>query len=130
MNIPELSEELLQDLARRIRPVVRDQSQRLRFIEAVDLRTVSFTWNPNFTDAADHLVDVVRIRTLHTYAYYGFFKPTIAEVLAQIPAEMVPEVSAFETIGPFDATDLNREIGALNAGFHVAMTTLYREERK
>ena len=71
--------------------------------------------------------EVARIRTLHTYAYYGFFKPSIAEVLAQIPSHLVDSVIAFETKGPGDADDLNDDRSALNAGFHAATTILYGE---
>lgn len=57
--------------------------------------------------------------------YYGIFKPSIAEVLAQIPEELIEQTVAFETIGPADADALNKERDALNAGFHVATTRLY-----
>lgn len=68
---------------------------------------------------------LTEIRTLHTYGSPCFFKPSVAEVLAQIPDDMLEGVVAFETRGPSDVADMNRESEALNAGFHVARTRLY-----
>ena len=76
-------------------------------------------------EKADSLKALGTIATLHAWGYYGVFKPSIAEVLAQIPAGYLDEVVAFEVAGPKDAEDLNREKEALDAGFHVARTTLY-----
>lgn len=129
--IPEISDERIDELLHRTWPVVRfsgkhqDRSGKLFYIHSVDPRGVAFTWDPCPTDPAKGLVEIARIRTLHTYGYYGMFKPSVAEVLAQIPEHLVDQVVAFETHGPETAGDLNREIDALNAGFHVADTILY-----
>lgn len=48
-----------------------------------------------------------------------------AEVIAQIPEELIERTVAFSTRGPADAAEMNRESKALKAGFHVAETTLY-----
>jgi hypothetical protein len=125
LTIPEISDERLAELAKRIRPVVRSRSNALAYIEPCDLRRVSFIWDAKITRKASKLVKHATIRTLHTYGYYGLFKPSIAEVLAQIPEDLIEQTVAFEVIGPKDASDLNREQEALNAGFHVAVTHLY-----
>ena len=50
----------------------------------------------------------------------------VAEVLKQIPEDILNQVIAFEIIGqPETADDLNKEQEALNAGYHVATTRLY-----
>ncbi len=125
LEIPEITDERLAELAARIKPVVRNRSNALAYIKPCDLRNVAFTWSPKITRKAANLVKHATIRTLHRYGYYGLFKPSIAEVLAQIPADLIDETVAFETIGPSDATDLGKESEALNAGFHVATTRLY-----
>lgn len=123
--IPAISDERIAQLSTTIRPTVRDEDDKLRYIEPVEPRSIAFPWDPKFEGLAEDLTEVARIRTLHTWAYYGFFKPTVAEVLAQIPAEYVEKVVAFETNGPETVTDLNKESEMLNAGYHVAETILY-----
>jgi hypothetical protein len=55
------------------------------------------------------------------------FKPSIAEVLAQIPEEHLEQVLAFEIVdSPNNVDDLNAEREALNAGYHIATTRLYK----
>jgi hypothetical protein len=63
---------------------------------------------------------------LHRYGYHGFFKPSIAEVLCQMPAGL--DADFFEVIGPETAEDLNNELDALKAGFHVATTIFYKRK--
>lgn len=107
-----------------IRPVVRREGD-LFFIAKVDPFRTAFTWAPKLEDKAEGLVAVATIKTLHRYAYYGFFKPSVGEVLCQIPEELRSTVVAFETEGPQTADDLNKDLAALDAGFQVAETILY-----
>lgn len=124
-SIPAITNARLAELAARIKPLVRKDGLHY-YIEPCELRSMSFLWEPVFAEPARGLKMLVQIRTLHTFGYYGFFKPSIAEVLSQIPAELIDAVRAFEVEGPQDAAELNRESEALNAGFQVATTTLYR----
>jgi hypothetical protein len=130
--IPEITDERIEDLLHRMWSVVRfsdgnqDRSGELYYIHSVDARSIAFTWDPYPTDLATDLVELARIQTLHTYGYHGMFKPSVAEVLEQIPEEYLDETVAFETHGPETVHDLNREHDALDAGFHVAETILYR----
>ncbi len=134
--IPEVSNKRIQELAERIKPVIRfargaeglfrSADGHPYNIKLVDLFDVAYTWDPKPTDKVNGLRPICDIRTYHTYGYYGVFKPLIAEVLAQIPAEHVDSVVAFEIVdAPETATDLDREQQALDAGYHVAMTRLY-----
>ena len=69
-------------------------------------------------------------RCLHGYAYWGIFKPSIAEVLTQISPEVVDSVVAFEIIAsPKTADDFSRDkftTAAFNAGYHVSTVRLYK----
>ncbi|MBI4118791.1 MAG: hypothetical protein HY452_00830 [Parcubacteria group bacterium] len=134
--IPKIPKKRIKELAKRIKPVVRfarganglfeSSEGHLFHIKPVDLFGIAYTWDPKPTDKATGLKRLCDIRTYHTYGYYGFFKPSIAEVLAQIPTEHLTEVVAFEIVeSPETAGDLNREHEALNAGYHVATTRLY-----
>ena len=124
--IPKISEEYLQELVARIKPVINDDDRGKCYIEPVDPRTIAYMWDPKPTEEAKGLKPLCRIRTYHTWAYYGLFKPSIAEVLAQIPNEHIDDVVAFEMVEyPKTTSDLNRESDALDAGYHVATVQLY-----
>lgn len=131
--IPEITTDELKARAAKIRPVVRMRGfpvkkEKLYYIKPVDIEHTAFTWNPKPDYAAKNLVPLQTITTYHSYGYYGCFKPSIAEVLAQIPDGLLSSVVAFETHGPETAADLNKDIEALNDGYHVAETTLYKRE--
>lgn len=115
----------------RIAPLAftRGKDEYLSHIKPVDPYSVAFTWDPKFTKPADDMnpKPIGTIKTLHRYAYYGFFKPSIAEVLSQIPDDLVERTAGFSVSGPDSADDLNDELLALDAGFHIATTTLYEK---
>ena len=125
--IPEISDERLAELVERIKPTCRFNGE-LRHIEPVDPRRVAYTWDPKPAEVAEGLELLADVRTYHSYGAPNMFKPSIAEVLAQIPEEHLSQVVAFEIVkSPHDVHDLNKEREALNAGYHVATTRLYRK---
>lgn len=134
--IPELPKKRIQELAERIKPIVRfaegekglfrSTDGYLFYIQPVNLFDVAYTWEPKPTEKATDLKSLCDITTYHSFAYYGFFKPSIAEVIAQIPEEWLDRVVAFEIVtSPRSADDLNTNSEALNAGYHVATTRFY-----
>jgi hypothetical protein len=126
-SIPKISNEELAELAKRIRPVVRKESDgRPFYIKAdSDLRRLSYLWDVKYEEEAKGLFEFATITTLHTYGYYGMFKPSVAEVIAQIPPDYRDRVVAFEiTTRPLCADDLNKQKKAVNEGFHMAVTAL------
>lgn len=124
-RIPEISDALLSKLCARIKPVYHFRG-KLYFIKPVKPRGMSFIWHPKKTRRAVKIVPMSKITTYHTWAYYGFFKPSIAEVIAQIPSSIIDHVTAFEIVDfPRTAADLNRHKQELNEGYHVAVTQLY-----
>lgn len=123
--IPEVPKKVIRKRAKRIKPVYEFDGKK-RFIKKVKLFSTAFTWDPKPRKKARKLVALQDITTYHTWAFYGFFKPTIAEVLAQIPEDVLDKVVAFEIVmKPETADDLNKDKEALNAGYHVATTRLY-----
>ena len=97
----------------------------LFWIKEVDPENIAFTWEPKAAGVASGLKKIGSIITYHTYGYYGCFKPSIKEVLAQIPKELLAKVCAFETVMYSD--DIN---GLLTPDqeYHKGKTTLYAME--
>jgi hypothetical protein len=126
--IPRISPERMQSLASRISPLIRLDGA-LRHIRPTSI-DVAFLWNPQAADEAEELEPLREIRTYHSFAYHAFFKPSIAEVLAQVPGDIEDHVTAFEIIAwPENADELNKELQALQDGFHVACTRFYGKPR-
>ncbi len=121
----ELTDDEIARLLENIKPVVRGEDDQLYYIAPIDPKKVSFIWGPHLTNKATDLGEIAKIYTLHTWGYFGFFKPSLEEVLSMIPQRMIEIVKAFEIIGPDDAHDLNRQSSAISAGYQVAVTILY-----
>jgi hypothetical protein len=125
IKIPEIADDRLNELCARIKPVIEFKGVK-HYIKPCHLRNVAYTWDATKAAKAPPLTELRVIRTYHTYGYYGMFKPSIAEVIAQIPPDVIDQVTEFEIVKrPLEAKDLNEEKRALNAGFHVATTVLY-----
>jgi hypothetical protein len=124
--IPAISQSTIKSLFRTIKPVIRRADDALWYIRDVHPEKVSYLWSTTPIMRAFRLHRIEDIVTYHSFGYIGFFKPSIAEVLAQIPKGMLAHVRAFEIIGcPEDVGDLNNELEASRAGYHVATTRLY-----
>lgn len=123
-GIPEIDEGTLIDRSRWMVPI--DGETRRRIELPADLRGVSFTWSPKFGDEFAGLEPAKTIKTLHAYGAPGMFKPSIAEVLAQLPEDASAYV-AFSIRGPETRDDLARFPTCLHAGYHVAEVTFYRK---
>lgn len=129
-SIPKISNARLEELAARIKPVARGPGGVAFWVQpTAHPRNESYTYDIKFGKEALGLIGLVTIRTLHAFNYHGMFKPSIAEVLAQIPHDLIDKVGAFEiVVRPENASDLNLYRAELNAGFHVAETMLYEVE--
>lgn len=70
---------------------------------------------------------------LHSWSYYGFFKPSVGEVLSQIKEDDLPFVKAFEIIeSPQTADDFHKDSFtsiAFDNGYHVSTVRLYGAKR-
>ena len=133
--IPKVPEDRIRELAERIKPIVRfaegeeglfRSAQGFPYgIEDVDLFTIAYTWDPKPTERIVVTLTPLRdVTTYHSYGSYAFFKPSVAEVLAQIPEDLVDQVTHFEIVwSPDTAADLHNE--ACDAKYHTATTRLY-----
>lgn len=90
--IPEISDERLAELVAQIRPVSEPtQREIVRFYAPSEPRTEAFKWREqDLTTEEAGIVAYIGdpFRTLHTFSAPSFFKPTLEEVFAQIPASI------------------------------------------
>jgi NTP pyrophosphatase (non-canonical NTP hydrolase) len=117
--VPEITDERLAELLSRIRATHQFGSE-LCYIKPVDPRGIAFTWDPKKDEKADKLKVLRSILTYHNYGHPSLFKPSIAEVLAQIPEDIVERVVAFQI-------PMNDAIFDSIRDCHVATTILYEK---
>lgn len=128
-EIPQMSNEEIAHWYETIKPIVKHNTY-LRELSADELTGTAYTWLNEPSDYADK-VDFSKLsvledrKMLHGWGYYGFFKPSVGEVIRQIPKEYLEKVVAFEIID--GAIAMNTTFNAeLNAGFHVSIVRLYQ----
>jgi hypothetical protein len=108
-----------------LRPLVVRDGKLFDTLPQDDLRETSYAWVEPLGSEATGLLAAKTVVTLHTFGFYGFFKPSVAEVLAQAPDDWAT-YAAFSVAGPRTTDDMGRDQLAFDAGFHVAVTTFYR----
>lgn len=125
IKIPEIPRAVWQDLVKRVQPVVRKGKKKF-FIKPCDPVNMAYTWDPVLTTEVTGLFPLASFECLHKYGYYGLFKPSVGEVLRQIPAEHRAAAVAFEIVEqPETAEDFKKHKAAFDAGFHVSKVMLY-----
>ena len=82
-TIPDITDARISDLLLRITPLVKVGDDLYRF-EPVDPRTTAFTWGPKVVGAPVQVRPRGWITTYHSWGHPSLFKPSLAEVLAQI----------------------------------------------
>ncbi len=136
VSIPKLSQEEIMNRYAKVRPVMTKDGKLhpLKEYTPHEIMKTSYYWEREkdvLPEAAEYLVPIPNSEfyCLHTYGYYGLFKPSVAEVLAQLTDEQLLRADAFEIIaGPETANDFNKdEISAIafKNGFHVSTVRLY-----
>ena len=117
-------------LAERIKPVMAFKEDGRCYVKPVDIFEDCFTWDPEPAGKATGLKAVCDITTYHPYGYIAYFKPSVAQVILQIPHEVLDKVIAFEIVKAPDEFPDNSspEYEALDAGYHTATTRLYARE--
>ena len=131
-EIPQMSNGDIAKWYATIKPIVKNGGKPtyLRELSNSELENVAYTWlnkPEDYGDVADFskLSVLADVKMLHGWGYYGFFKPSVGEVIRQIPEEYIEKVVAFEII--HGAIGMNTIFNAeLNAGFHVSIVRLYQ----
>lgn len=124
------AEEKVKEWSGKMKPLLLRDGKLMRCKCDCDDWKESFSWAAKATKEVTDVEEVGRVWTLHTWAYYGFFKPTIAEVLSQVPEELLEEADFFLLRGPDHAADLNATWKYVNDGYHVAQCILYKKVKK
>ena len=135
LSIPVISDEELMRRYLKIKPVTDAHGKKywLRNYSIDEMRNTSFFCR-RITDISTAVGEALSNHTyydfqcLHTFGYHGFFKPSVAEVLAQIPQDIYEQyvIDAFELIDiPTSVDYLNKFKNATKQGFHVSIVRLY-----
>ena len=134
-KLPQISDDKLLELYSRIRPIRRDDDGDPCWVKEFSLerlRGSSYVWDSE--DVGEKIADtgltpIGAFKCLHGYGYYGLFKPSIAEVLAQIPYGFIDEADAFEIVeAPETAEDFRYDAfnsSAFDHHCHVSVVQLY-----
>lgn len=95
-HVPTITDEELERRMARFTPCAA-KNGAVHKIKPVDPRQTAYTWSPELLDEVV-FTQSRSVPTDHDCAYYGFFKPSIAEVLAQVPNDLPAEYNAFYTL--------------------------------
>ena len=133
LEIPEINDKRLKELYQLLKPIVTIDEMKylLREFTLQELRNQSYIWNRH-EDKRD-IVDSSRLETvddflcLHTFGYYGLFKPSIAEVLSQAPESVIEQANTFEIIeSPETREDVFKYKEVIDNGFHLSKVRAYK----
>lgn len=127
--IPNVPRAELYRRYEKILPLVLRRGKVYQIRREEDIIGQSYTWDPEILCVDEDRPVVGEITTYHAWGYYGMFKPSIGEVLAQIPDDLLDKVAAFAIMkwpetrdDMFDGGENQR---ILNLGFHTATTRLF-----
>ena len=137
--IKKLSREESVNLLERIRPVVYLNGEGLCYINPSDKPVDSesrFLKDPIKDSKANDIQFLAKIRTRHSFYFRFIFSPTMIEVLAQIPPDLIGRVVAIQIVNnpvkdEEDGIILDQEaLDALAAKYHTATTWLFEAKQK
>ena len=129
--IPKISREKLKNLYASIKPIVtyKDSKYELRKFSLEDLKTKSYIWYKekdlvNEVDL-DHLYESDVFICLHKNDL-GIFSPTIAEVLSQVPNNLIERINSFEIVEyPKTTRDIEMYPEANEKGYYLSLVQTY-----
>ena len=133
LEIPEIDDKRLKELYQLLKPIVTIDEMKylLREFTLQELRNQSYIWNRH-EDKRD-IIDPNKLETvddflcLHTWGYYGLFKPSIAEVLSQAPESVIEQANTFEIIeSPETREDVFKYKEVIDNGFHLSKIRAYK----
>lgn len=133
IEIPEINDKRLKELYQLLKPIVTIDEMKylLREFTLQELRNQSYIWNRH-EDKWD-VIDPNKLETgddflcLHTWGYYGLFKPSIAEVLSQAPESVIEQANTFEIIeSPETREDVFKYKEVIDNGFHLSKVRAYK----
>lgn len=88
--IPQNTGRNFEEIEKNVHPAIIREDKLFRINNmARDIFSTSFVWDPKIEEEITGVSLVGRYITLHTNGYPLFFKPSIGEVLVQLPEELV-----------------------------------------
>jgi len=134
-EIPFMSNSEIITHYKTIKPIKRinGTSYYLRELTDIELTEVSYTWvakDDTFHEVDYNQLSVIKeIKVLHKYDHFELFKPSVGEVISQIPKELLNIVVAFEIIKySTPANDFTFYSEEFDAGLHVSIVKLYSKK--
>ncbi len=131
--IPSITDEELEKIYRQLKPIatIDEIKYYLKEYSLQQLRYYFFMQDSvsSITEKIDSsLIDpVAEFICLHKFHYYGSFTPTIAEVLSQIPENLVDDSNAFEIVEyPTKMADVAKYFEAFEKGYHLSKVRTYK----
>ena len=141
VSIPKISDEEMMKRYEQIKPVITVNGKLHYFREFTlkELSGINYLCDDE-EDVREEVgkdeLEVLEGRDfvcLHSYSYWGFFKPSVSEVLSQIREDDLPFVKAFEHIEiPQTRDDFHKDSFtsiAFANGYHVSTVRLYGAKR-
>ena len=134
IEIPEMKKENIVKWYATIRPIVINEGKPvfMRQLKDKELTDVAYIWlneDGDYGEKVDFtkLSVLADVKMLHDCGYYGLFKPSVGEVISQIPNELLEKAVAFQIIyKPYDWADFNLFRPDFDAGYHVSVVRLYQ----
>ena len=118
-KIPEISQDDLRRFAKQIKPVTTIKGTQ--YVHApCDVVTQSFAGGIDKNLPAEALEEYFTMTTYHRYGHPMLFKPSVEEVLAQIPDQMLEQITGFES----DLISMDPN-SCVDGDYHVASTRFY-----
>lgn len=128
-SIPKMNEKDIVNAALLIRPIVNTSvgASFLRQLSEKEILDSTYLFI-DYDEKVDFstLQALADVKMLHTLSDYGFFKPTVGEVIRQIPKDLLEKTVAFQMMyGPADPGYANLFGSEFDEGFHVSIMRLY-----
>lgn len=117
-----------QELEKHFHPaIVRDNRMFKINMVGVNILNTPFTWEPEVEEGLENKALVGQFVTFHANGSPLFFKPTVHQVLTQLPQEIIELEGDFYFTTEVIAEDVNKcSVGHFNK-YHVAVTSVYRD---
>ena len=133
LTIPTLSNDELLSLYKKIKPIITIDGiiHTFRDFTLEELKNKYYTWNPQLdirTIVDKYKLDPIEeFICLNTWTLYSYFKPTIAEVLAQTSNNIREYANTFEIVEePITRDDINKYHDVLDKGYHLSKVRAYK----
>ena len=134
--IPEIDEKELRELYKKIKPIttINGRKYLLKHYLMNSLRNTSYYWVQD-RDKTRRIKDediktIEEFICLHKFSICTDFKPSIAEILSQVPKHLIDEIDYFEIVEvPKDIYDVKRYPEAYENGYHLSRVRTYKNIR-